>query len=85
MCRLSCFVSPHAMTRAHPRQVRGAWERIPEGARIALHPAMRAALALRILVRSNQEIVDATQPTAVELHQRAEECIASAVAGLAGL
>ncbi|MGB1594413.1 MAG: hypothetical protein ACPIOQ_16785 [Promethearchaeia archaeon] len=73
------------MTRAHPRQVRGAWERIPEGARIALHPAMRAALALRILVRSNQEIVDATQPTAVELHQRAEECIASAVAGLAGL
>ena len=73
------------MTQAHPRQVRGAWERIPEGARIALHPAMRAALALRILVRSNQEIVDATQPTAVELHHRAEECIASAVAGLAGL
>ena len=75
------------MTRAHPRQVRGAWERIPEGARIALHPAMRAALALRILVRSNREIVDAThtQPTALELHQRAEECIASAVAGLAGL
>jgi hypothetical protein len=72
------------------QEVRCAWENVPSDVRTALHPAMRAALALRILFRHRaQAAVNGIQhrelPPADVIRQRAEESIRLAVRGLASL
>ena len=74
------------------QEVRGAWERIPQSTRDALQPAMRTALALRILALRSQEGNSrvcgtdmSKKPSAQEMRQRAEQTIAIAVKGLSTL
>lgn len=65
------------------QDVRGAWERIPAATRDALRPAMRSALALRLISVRRTEAALGGGDT--EMRRRAEESMAQASEGLAKL
>ena len=62
------------------QDVRGAWERLPAATRDALRPAMRSALALRLILARRAEAA-----LGAEMRRRAQESMAQASAGLAKL
>ena len=70
------------------QEVRGAWERIPAATRDALHPAMRSALALRILAVRRAETAcggTVSLPTQLEIKQRTNDTICQAADALGSL
>jgi len=67
------------------QEVKGAWERLDASMRNALHPAMRGALALRILAVRQAEgggFGADHRPKAAEVRKRCEESIVLAANSL---
>ena len=66
--------------------MRGAWEKLPGALRNALHPAMRSALALRILsVRRAEVSSKDKEPSAAKVRKRCDDTIALAASSLGAL